>query len=149
MAMSRTDVPIVAEPSGIADLVGPSGSDTEYEEVSVSYYWLVLRRRFVVALCAGAAGLVSLLLGWLGVSGTYDVSSQLAYLASGGLLGLFLLGIAAVAFWGEQGQQQLLKLVELEDHVLRLEAALAGLSATSPDRAPGDGSRAEPSRGRT
>lgn len=148
MAMSRTEVPIVAEPSGIADPVGPSGSDTEYVEVSVSYYWLVLRRRFVVALCAGAAGLVSLLLGWLGVSGTYDVSSQLAYLASGGLLGLFLLGIAAVAFWGEQGQQQLLKLVELEDHVLRLEAALAGLGATSPDRSPGDGSRAEPSRGR-
>lgn len=149
MAMGRSDAPTAAAQGGITDLAKPSGSDTEYEEVSASYYWLVLRRRLVVALCAGGAGFVSLLLGWLGVSGTYNVSSQLAYIASGGLLGLFFLGIAAMAFWGEQGQQQLLKMVELEDHLLRMEAALAGLGVRLQDALPSQATRVGPSEGRT
>jgi hypothetical protein len=41
------------------------------------------------------AGLISLWLGWLGVSSHVLPSEQIAYLASGGLLGLFLLGAAA------------------------------------------------------
>lgn len=149
MASTRAEVPTAVTQRGGDDLTDRSESGTEYEEVSASYYWLVLRRRFVVALCAGGAGFVSLLLGWLGVSGTYNVSSQLAYMASGGLLGLFLLGIAAVAFWGEQGQQQLLKMVELEDHVLRLEAALAGLGAAAPGGGHHEGSPAAPTRDHT
>jgi hypothetical protein len=39
------------------------------------------------------AGVLVLLLGWVGVSGTTHVAAQLPYFISGGLFGLFLLGV--------------------------------------------------------
>ncbi|HEX3899308.1 MAG TPA: hypothetical protein VHW74_09050 [Mycobacteriales bacterium] len=38
-------------------------------------------------------GVLSLVLGWIGVSGTTHVAAQLPYFISGGLFGLFLLGV--------------------------------------------------------
>lgn len=43
-------------------------------------------------------GLIALLVGWIGMSGTPYVALQLPYILSGGLLGIFLLG-ASVALW--------------------------------------------------
>jgi hypothetical protein len=47
----------------------------------------------------GLAGFVSgaivLLLGYVGVSGTRDTADQVAYVLSGGIVGLFLLGLGA------------------------------------------------------
>ncbi|HEX3705073.1 MAG TPA: hypothetical protein VHV76_00450 [Mycobacteriales bacterium] len=39
------------------------------------------------------AGVLVILLGWVGVSGTTHVAAQLPYFISGGLFGLFLLGV--------------------------------------------------------
>ncbi|MDQ1506530.1 MAG: hypothetical protein QOD57_4257 [Actinomycetota bacterium] len=41
-------------------------------------------------------GLLALLFGWLGVSGTEYVAEQNPYIISGGLLGMFCLGLAAM-----------------------------------------------------
>ena len=51
--------------------------------------------RLPLALVAGVVGAVALLIGYFGVSGTLDPAKQLPYLVSGGVGGLFLLGVAA------------------------------------------------------
>jgi hypothetical protein len=48
------------------------------------------------AVVAVVGGLLALLLGWLGSSDTEYVAGQMPYIVSGGLLGLFLLGVGAV-----------------------------------------------------
>jgi hypothetical protein len=52
----------------------------------------------VAAISCVLIGLLSLLLGWLGVSDTEYVAEQMSYFASGGLFGIFLLGVG-VALW--------------------------------------------------
>jgi hypothetical protein len=51
--------------------------------------------RLPLALVAAVVGAVALLIGYFGVSGTLDPGKQLPYLVSGGVGGLFLLGVAA------------------------------------------------------
>ncbi len=51
--------------------------------------------RLPLALVAGVVGAVALLIGYWGVSDTLDPAKQLPYLISGGVGGLFLLGVAA------------------------------------------------------
>lgn len=51
-----------------------------------------------LACLAGLAGAVVLTMGWLGVSGTAYPAEQLPYLISGGIGGLFLLGVST-ALW--------------------------------------------------
>ena len=51
--------------------------------------------RLPLALVAGVVGAIALLIGYFGVSGTLDPAKQLPYLVSGGVGGLFLLGVAA------------------------------------------------------
>ncbi len=48
------------------------------------------------AVVAAIGGLVALVFGWIGVSTTGYVAEQMPFIASGGLLGLFLLGVAGV-----------------------------------------------------
>lgn len=43
-----------------------------------------------------AAGAVTLLLGYLGISNTPHVAAQLPYIISGGLFGIFLLGVGGM-----------------------------------------------------
>lgn len=43
-----------------------------------------------------AAGAIVLLLGWWGISGTTNVGRQLPYIISGGLFGVFLLGVGGM-----------------------------------------------------
>jgi hypothetical protein len=50
----------------------------------------------VGAVVLAIAGLASLLIGWIGLSGKVFPAEQVPYLASGGLLGVFLLGAAGV-----------------------------------------------------
>ena len=49
------------------------------------------------ALCL-AAGVVALIVGYVGVSGTRETADQIPYVVSGGMVGLFLLG-AGVMLW--------------------------------------------------
>jgi hypothetical protein len=57
----------------------------------------VLRGRWekVAALAAAVIGVVMIVVGWIGVSGSSLTTEQLPYLASGGVGGLFALGAAA------------------------------------------------------
>ena len=48
-----------------------------------------------IAIAAAVGGVVALFVGWLGTSGTEHVAEQLPYIASSGITGIFLLGIAA------------------------------------------------------
>jgi hypothetical protein len=59
--------------------------------------WLFLRRQWdrVGAWVAIGLGALTLLLGWIGVSHTAYPAEQLPYIVSGGLLGIFLLGVGA------------------------------------------------------
>ena len=58
--------------------------------------WLRVQWDRAFAVAAFVGGLVALLLGWLGISDALYVVEQLPYLISGGLVGLFLLGLGAV-----------------------------------------------------
>lgn len=49
-----------------------------------------------IAVACALAGAVSLLIGWIGTSGTEHVAEQMPYIVSAGLTGVFLLGVAAV-----------------------------------------------------
>jgi hypothetical protein len=52
--------------------------------------------RIALAAVAAIAGGAALVAGYYGISGTLDPGKQLPYLISGGLGGLFLLGLAAI-----------------------------------------------------
>ena len=82
------------------------------------------------ALVATGTGLLGLLLGWVGVSGATLPSQQIPYLASGGLVGLFALGIAATLWLSADLHDEWRKLDELRDqledlnrHLRQTEAA--------------------------
>jgi hypothetical protein len=51
-----------------------------------------------IAIACAVGGAVSLLIGWIGTSGTEHVAAQMPYIVSAGFTGMFLLGIAAVTW---------------------------------------------------
>jgi hypothetical protein len=62
-----------------------------------------------------AVGLVALLLGWLGVSDTVYPAEQLPYILSGGIFGLFFLGLGAVLLLSADLRDEWRKLDSIED----------------------------------
>jgi hypothetical protein len=50
----------------------------------------------VLAVVCIAIGAAALLIGWLGVSNSVFVAEQMPYIVSGGLVGLFFLGLGAM-----------------------------------------------------
>jgi hypothetical protein len=58
------------------------------------YRWLRTQWDRATAVVCAFAGLASLLLGWAGVSDATLPTEQIPYVASGGLVGIFLLGVA-------------------------------------------------------
>jgi hypothetical protein len=69
----------------------------------------------VGAMAAGVAGVVALLIGWIGVSGTVYPSEQLPYIVSCGLVGIFLLGVAGTLWLSADLRDEWRKLDRLED----------------------------------
>jgi hypothetical protein len=61
------------------------------------------------------AGALALLLGYLGVKDTAYVVEQLPYVISGGLLGLFLLGLGAVLLLSADLRDQWRALLDIRD----------------------------------
>ena len=61
------------------------------------------------------AGAVALLLGWLGISDALLPSEQLPYLLSGGLVGLFLLGLGTTMWLSADLRDEWRKLDRLEE----------------------------------
>ena len=63
------------------------------------------------------AGALALLFGWLGISDAVLPSEQLPYLLSGGLLGVFLLGLGATLWLSADLRDEWRKLDRLEELV--------------------------------
>ncbi len=81
------------------------------------------------AVCA-VLGLVAIVIGYLGIRGESDVALQLPYLASGGLGGLALIGIGAMALIRAQMREQTVRFGELTEQLDDWKAAaLAELRA--------------------
>jgi hypothetical protein len=83
------------------------------------------------AILAALLGLLSLLIGWLGVRDATLPTQQIPYLASAGLLGLFALGIAATLWLSADLRDEWRKLDDIHRDI---QAGNAGSSAASgPD----------------
>ena len=95
----------------------------------------------VFAWVAVALGLLVLLIGWLGVSGTAFVFEQMPYVVSGGIGGLFLLGVGAMMWLSADLRDEWNKLDRLE----RLLEDGASLDVSLADEAvPVDGETGAP-----
>lgn len=74
------------------------------------------------AVCA-VLGLVAIVIGYLGVRDESDIVLQLPYLASGGLGGLALIGIGAMALVRAQMREQTARFAELTEQLDDWKAA--------------------------
>lgn len=108
-------------------------SDPAGNEVPGAYRWLVAHRRLALSVASGSLGFICLVLGWWGVTNTVQVADQLTYIASGGLFGLFLLGVAAIAYWGEQREREVSHLIEMQLYLSAIAESL-GLTDTQEPR---------------
>lgn len=97
-----------------------------------SFVWAE-RWRTVMAVLAAGGGLIAILACWIGVSGSLVVANQLSYIASGGLLGLFLLGVATLLFWAEQRDRELERLHRVETYLAAVAVALDLVDVESID----------------
>ena len=66
-----------------------------------------------------AVGLLTLFLGWLGISDATLATQQIPYLASGGFVGLFILGVAATLWLSADMRDEWRKLDDLHQAVER------------------------------
>lgn len=64
-----------------------------------------------------AAGAIALIVGYFGVSGTLDTGEQIPYVVSGGIVGLFLLGLGAMLWLSADLRDEWRKLDAIERHV--------------------------------
>lgn len=80
-------------------------------------------------------GLLVLLLGYLGISGTSYPAEQMPYMISGGVFGLFLLGTAGILYLSADMRDEWRKLDELDETMKGLEPAAATTTPveTAPD----------------
>jgi hypothetical protein len=92
------------------------------------------------------AGALALLFGWLGISDAVLPSEQLPYLLSGGLVGVFLLGLGATLWLSADLRDDWRKLDRLEELVsgqadVDQPAEANGASASNVDPVFANGSR--------
>ena len=83
----------------------------------------------VLALGSVLIGLIAIILGWVGISGTGLVAEQNPYLISGGVLGIALIGIGCTAWVSADLQDEWRRLDRLQEH-------LEALAAREDDPAP-------------
>jgi hypothetical protein len=74
-------------------------------------------------------GFIALLLGYNGVSNNEFVAAQIPYFVSGGLVGLFLLGLAGVLWLSSDLRDEWVKLDEIEETLNRIEQTLTDSSS--------------------
>lgn len=80
--------------------------------------WLRLQWDRVGAWVCIVAGAVVLLIGYIGVSGTPYTSEQLPYIVSGGLTGIFLLGVGGMLWLSADLRDEWRKLDDLDRTLL-------------------------------
>jgi hypothetical protein len=119
--------------------------------------WLRCQWDRAAAVGAALIGLIALLLGWLGVSRSGLPAAQIPYLASGAVLGLFALGVAATLWLSADLRDEWRKLDDIYEEVkaqreatevLVASAALAQPVSVDPDPTPANGARPRPRRAR-
>jgi len=76
----------------------------------------------VGAWIAIVAGAVVLLLGWWGISGTTSVGRQLPYIISGGLFGVFLLGLGGLLWVSADLRDEWRELWVIRDALVKVAA---------------------------
>lgn len=86
----------------------------------------------IAAVVFVSAGLIALILGYYGVSGTEFVAAQLPYLISAGLVGMFLLGLGATLWLSSDLRDEWCKLEETGATLQRLEEALEAAASRTP-----------------
>lgn len=82
--------------------------------------WLRLAWDRAAAVALIAAGAVALVLGWVGVSGEAFPAKQLPYLISGGIAGVFILGVGTMCWLSADMRDEWTKLDRIEDALNRL-----------------------------
>ncbi|HVU72788.1 MAG TPA: hypothetical protein VHE83_07490 [Mycobacteriales bacterium] len=86
-------------------------------------------------------GLLALLLGYIGISGTSYPAEQMPYMISGGVFGLFLLGTAGILYLSADMRDEWRKLDELDETMKALEPApvteVVATSATADEEPTG------------
>jgi hypothetical protein len=80
--------------------------------------------RMVLAVVAAIAGAIAVFVGYFGVSGTLDPAQQLPYLVSGGVGGLFLLGVAATLLFSTDSSATRNEVRELRQEIAELRELL-------------------------
>ncbi|MGH9036537.1 MAG: hypothetical protein ACRD0O_12310 [Acidimicrobiia bacterium] len=88
--------------------------------------WLKVQWDRALAVVAAAAGLVALFVGWTRASGTVETAHHVPYLISGGLLGIFLLGVGVTLWLSADLRDEWRALHRLDGRLARLEEHLAG-----------------------
>jgi len=73
-----------------------------------------------LAVAAVIGGVVALILGYRGISGTPFTAEQLPYIISGGITGLFLIGLAATLYLSADLRDEWRKMDELDEHLVQL-----------------------------
>ena len=63
------------------------------------------------------AGVVCLVIGYVGVSGTRETADQIPYVVSGGMVGLFLLGAGAMLWLSADMRDEWRKLDSIDQHL--------------------------------
>ena len=91
--------------------------------------WMRLAWDRAAAVILIAAGAVALLLGYIGVSGESFPAKQLPYLISGGIAGVFILGVGALFWLSADMRDEWTKLDRIEGALNRL----ADTGLTDPD----------------
>jgi hypothetical protein len=94
--------------------------------------WIRYQWDRAVGLVAVIAGLVALTAGWVGASGTVYPAQQIPFLMSGGLFGIFLLGVGCTAWLSADLRDEWRKLDQLDE---TLRSAGVVLPDTDPSSA--------------
>ena len=84
--------------------------------------WLRLQWDRVLAWALVAAGATPLIIGWAGVSGSAYSAEQLPYIISGGIGGIFLLGVGATLWLSADLRDEWRKLDRIEEVLQQGEA---------------------------
>jgi hypothetical protein len=79
--------------------------------------WLVAQWDRAAAWAAVAAGAIMLIVGWVEVSGTGFPAEQIPYIISGGLGGIFLLGLGATLWLSADLRDEWRKLDRIEQAI--------------------------------
>jgi hypothetical protein len=82
--------------------------------------WVRLAWDRAAAIALIAVGAVVLIVGWIGVSGQVYPAKQLPYIISGGIGGLFILGVGALFWLSSDLRDEWTKFDRIEEALVRL-----------------------------